>query len=435
MNTAAVKLSTVPKRLLLILPAILLIAATVLAVRWCLGAALSEQTEYKEIGEFAVRLAPDFAGSHYALALVSEKAFSPADDAVALRGYEQAAALSPHDYRFWVALGKMRERAGEAEGAEKALLRAVELAPNYAQVRWTLGNILLRRGEIERAFNEIRIAAEQNPTYAAPAVGAALQAFGANDVDEIVLRIGNSSAARAALVGVLGKDGKFEEALQIWNSFSEDEKRANKESGAALFASLGEAKKFRLAQAVYSTLPTTGETEKFTVGSISNPDFESDRLSTPAQPLPYAWHIPDGAEPAIAFDAAVRHNGTRSLQLAFRSVSGQEMRPIYQTVTVEPGARYRLSLWARAAGLKTNASLRWEVEDAADGKILISSSAMATGDADWQNLIVDFAVPSKTEAVNIRLARAACALPPCALVGRIWFDDFNLQKLDAPLKN
>jgi hypothetical protein len=123
------------------------------------------------------------------------------------------------------------------------------------------------------------------------------------------------------------------------------------------------------------------------------------------------------------------------LQLAFRTVSGQDLRQVSQTVTVEPNSRYRLSFYARTAGLKTSATVLWNIEDAADGKILAASPAVSTGDSDWQQLTIDFAASPKTEAVNIKLARAACTLSPCALVGRIWFDDFSLQKIDSAVKN
>jgi tetratricopeptide (TPR) repeat protein len=431
-TTSAVKLSSFQKRALLALPAILLCVLAVFVVRWSFAQSIAEQADVKELADFAVGLAPNLPQAHYALAAISEKTFSPEDDAAALREYERATALSPHDWRLWLALGRMRERTGDAEGGEKAVRKAAELAPAYAQIRWTLGNMLLRRGEIDPAFVELRFAAAQNPIYAPPAVDAAMQIFAGETVDSILRRAGNTPAARAATIKFLAKDGKFDQALQIWSAFSEQEKLANKDEGKSLFNSLLEGKKFRLAQTLYAQLPATEDAEKISVGAISNPDFEGDRISTPTSPLPFAWFVSDGNEPTIAFDAATKRGGARSLQLAFRTISAQDLRQIYQTVTVESGARYRLDFYARTAGLKTSATVRWDVEDAADGKILASSPVVSTGDTDWQKLTVDFTATPKTEAVNIRLARAACTLSPCALVGRIWFDDFGLQKLTQP---
>jgi tetratricopeptide (TPR) repeat protein len=431
-TTAVIKLPSFQKRILLVVPAILLCVFAFFVVRWSFAQSVAEQAETKELADFAAGLAPNLPQPHYALAAISEKAFSPEDDVAALREYELAAALSPHDWRSWLALGRMRERTGDSEAAEKAVRKAAELAPAYAQIRWTLGNMLLRRGEIEPAFVELRAAAAQNPIYAPPTVDAAMQIFAGETVDAILRRAGDTPAARAATIKFLAKDGKFDQALQIWNGFSEEEKIANKDDGKSLFHSLIEGKKFRLAQTLYIELPETEDAGKIGVGAISNPDFESDRISSPANPLPFAWFVSDGNEPTIAFDAATKRGGERSLQLAFRTVTAQDLRQIYQTVTVESGARYRLEFYAKTAGLKTSATVRWDVEDAADGKILASSPVVATGDTDWQKLTVDFTAAPKTEAVNIRLARAACILSPCALVGRIWFDDFGLQKINQP---
>jgi hypothetical protein len=332
-------------------------------------------------------------------------------------------------------LGKMRERAGDAEGAEKALRKALELAPAFAQIHWTLGNVLLRQGKTEEAFDEIRIAAERNPTFAPAAVDAAIQAFGSENLDEIIRRAGNSSTARASLIKFLAKDGRFDQALEIWNMLSTEEKLANKDEGSALFSSLMTAKQFRLAQSLYRENPAVEDLEKPAFEQISNGDFESDRVANSANPLPFAWFIPDGAEPAIGVDPAVRRGGARSLQLAFRTVSAQDFRQLYQAVAVEPAARYRLEFYTRTVGVKSGATVRWDIEDAADGKILVSSPAVPTGDNDWQKNAVEFTVPPKTDGVNVKLARAACNMPPCALVGRIWFDDFSLQRIDGAVKN
>ena len=50
----------------------------------------------------------------------------------AVHEYEIAATLSPNDYRYWMELGRGIEAAGDNAGGERALGRAVELAPAYS---------------------------------------------------------------------------------------------------------------------------------------------------------------------------------------------------------------------------------------------------------------------------------------------------------------
>ena len=81
--------------------------------------------------------------------MLYEKGFLPADTVNAAQAYERAAALSPSDYRYWLPLARAREHSGDVEGAEKALRRALALAPNYAQVHWALGNVLLSFRQVD----------------------------------------------------------------------------------------------------------------------------------------------------------------------------------------------------------------------------------------------------------------------------------------------
>ena len=435
--TSSIKLNTAAKRFLLVAPIVILLTAAFFAIRWSLALSIAEQAPDKVVAEFAARQASGFPQTHFSLATLSEKTFLAEDLALALREYETATALSPHDFRLWLALGRARERAGDAEGAEQAVRRAAELAPAYAQVRWTLGNILLRRGKPDQAFAEMRFAAEQNPEFAAPAVDAVIRFLETTDANEVLGKTGDSPQIRAALVDALSREENFDAALRIWNQFSPEEKIRYKTEGDVLYNHLLQAKRFRAALAFSSQNPVgegSGD-EKIAVEKISNGDFESDRISTGSAPLPFAWTIGDGGEPQIGFDSAVRRGGARSLAFLFKSVSGQEFRPVYQVVAVEPNARYRLEFYARTAGLKSTATMRWDIEDAVDNRILASSSPVPAADTDWQKITVDFAAPPKTEAVSIKLARVPCTQQPCSLIGRIWFDDFNLERIDTEGKN
>ena len=93
---------------------------------------------------------------------------------------------------LWLALGKSRERNGDIGGAEKALRRAVELAPNYGDNHWTLGNNLLRQGKSEDAYNEIRQSTIGATKYVIPAIATAWQIFN-GDISLIEKNIGDIS--------------------------------------------------------------------------------------------------------------------------------------------------------------------------------------------------------------------------------------------------
>src|SRR5688572_2945874 len=142
-------------------------------VRWGLGNTMAETapasyasdpTAAFESAEAATRLAPRDPLSHLMLARLHQISFDPAGVPVALREYEQAAALAPNDYLVWTEAGRARGALGDPEGGVETLRRAVALAPNYAQPRWHLGNALMRAGRMEEAFAELRRAADADPT-------------------------------------------------------------------------------------------------------------------------------------------------------------------------------------------------------------------------------------------------------------------------------
>ncbi|HZB46047.1 MAG TPA: hypothetical protein VE360_12415, partial [Pyrinomonadaceae bacterium] len=115
-------------------------------VRWLVGNTMAESARDFETGESAVRLAPDDPYARLQLARLRRVSLLPEELPEALRQYERAAALAPNDYLIWTELGRARASAGDAEGGIRALRRATELAPSYAQPRWHLGNVLLRAG-------------------------------------------------------------------------------------------------------------------------------------------------------------------------------------------------------------------------------------------------------------------------------------------------
>ena len=50
------------------------------------------------------------------------------------------------------------------------------------------------------------------------------------------------------------------------------------------------------------------------------------------------------------------------------------------------------------------------------------------GTNDWQQVSFEFTTGPQTEAVLVRLARAGCPDGVCPIFGKIWYDDFNLER-------
>jgi tetratricopeptide (TPR) repeat protein len=401
-------------------------------VRWGLGNTMAETapasyasdpTAAFESAEAAARLAPRDPLAHLMLARLNQISFDPQAVPRALSEYETAAALAPNDYLVWTEVGRARAALGDAEGGVAALRRAVELAPNYSQPRWHLGNALLRAGRTDEAFAEMRRASDAEPSLLPQVFNLAWQVYGP-DMGRVIDSVGRTPRARAQLVFVLAGRGRFDEALEVWASLGEAERRANAPAGEALARALYAKGQHRRAIRVLSESGAEGLAE----GRVSNGSFESD-IGEHGRHL-FQWDVAQGTGVQVAVDARAASSGQRSLRVALNLSGAGDFRQVSQVVAVEPNARYRLTYSFKTEELKSVATPLWAVSDAASPEPPLAAAAPAPqGTADWQQVSFEFTAGPKTEGVLVRLLRAGCAEGVCPISGKIWYDDFNLERV------
>lgn len=420
MATKSIKLNTTALRLIVPVLAVICAVSGYVFAKWFFANTISSGAIYKEIAVLSVEMAPGDPQTHFSSAVLHEKTFLPDDLPISLAEYEKSVALSPYDYRLWYELGKARERNGDIPGAEAALRKSLELAPNYAQVQWTLGNFLLRQGKSDEAFIEIRKAAQGDKKFANPAITSAWQLF-EGDAAQIKKYVGDSINLKAALATVLAKEKRFDEVLEVWESLPlEVRKTEFKANGDEIYQKMIEAKKYRSALQIFSQIAESEE-KKFAIGKITNGGFEADNPKTPSV---FEWQIAEGVEPQIGVDNTQKHGGDISLKLIFNTPEGKAFRAITQSIAVESNKKYVFETFYKAE-LKTGTTVKWEIVDATTGNVLATTEPIADI-ADWTSLKTEFVVPDGAEAVTIRLARVACTATLCPISGKLWFDDFSL---------
>ena len=446
-QTGTVRLESPWLRALLLVPAALALYLSWTAGRWCLGNTLAANPPeveevlaaaranpndpavrrgVEEVGRVlraAERFAPDDPQVHFTLGVFALKTFAPEEFAEAVARYERAAALSPNDYRLWMELGRLRGQGGDDAGGERALRHAAELAPHYSMPHWYLGNLLLRAGRDQEAFAELRRAAAIDPTLHAQ-IFATLWSYFGGDVRAVAAAVGDSPEARARLVEHLLAQKRLDDALKLWGTFRPEERRGLAKAGGALVAALAATGQHRRAYEVYRESAPGGGREA-AVGAISNGGFESEVGAPGASPLD--WAIQTVPQAQVGLDARDPHSGARSLRVAFSAPGSFALGQFQQLVLAEPQTRYRLSYFVRTEELKSVSTLVVEVVDAA-GRRLAAGPAAPPGTNGWQEVAVEFTTPPAGDAVAVRVVRAPCADESCPIFGKVWYDDFNLQR-------
>lgn len=415
------------RRFLLLIPAAAVLALVWQVGRWCVGGTVAEFPPDAATVREAVTLAPDDPQVHFTLAVFAKQSFAPDQLDEALKNYEAAVSRSPHDYRLWMELGRARGQFGEAAAGEHALRRAVALAPHYAMPRWYLGNHLLRAGRQGEAFDELRRAAASDPTLRTQ-IATLLWSFYGGDVEQVAAAVGDSAPARAQLVEYLAFQKRLDEALRMWSSLNAGEKRAQAASGEKLMKALSDAGRYRAALEVYRATAAEG-TPAVETGRLGNGDFES--VIAAAGKIPYGWQVSSVPQAQVVLDPRIAHGGGRSLRVVFNAPSRLDFTGPAQFVPVEPGARYRLEFYARTEDLKSVNTLVVQVAAGviASPVVLATSEQLPNGTKDWWPTALDFTVPAGTEGVSVRVVRPPCADETCPIFGRVWYDDFNLQRV------
>jgi hypothetical protein len=377
------------------------------------------------MARMAVRWAPDDPLTHWRLGALEQKVFSAENLAAAVSEYQVAVMLSPNDYRYWGELGHALEASGDSENAEKALRRAVELAPAYSYPRWQFGNLLLREGKIDEAFVQLGHAAEADNQMRPQVFDLAMRVYQA-DINEIAKVACTSPAARLQFAIYLVTVGQFEDAMRMWNATTPGDRKQQIELSKDMQQRLIDKKQFNAALAIMRELEpdaTLSQPEQFWNGG-----FESE-LKLGSTKI-FDWVIESRGAAQVAVDSHA-HSGQKSLRITLRAPRTLDTIRVAQTVAVQPGARYRFECYVRTEDLIGASTPSLMVSDAVDGGALAGSAPLPVGTNDWQKISFEFTAKPGHDGITVGFFRAHCpgesAL--CPIFGTLWYDDFNLQRI------
>ncbi|HEX8557494.1 MAG TPA: O-antigen ligase family protein [Pyrinomonadaceae bacterium] len=388
--------------------------------RWYSASSLSENSLGS--AERAIRLSPDDPTPRYVRA---ELLFAGRRNEEALEEFSRAVALRPRAFYPWLRLGLVREKGGDTPGALAAIREGVRLAPFYAEPRWILGGALLRAGERALAFAEFSRAVASDPAFPPQTLELMWEASG-GDADAMARDLAPQGAARAALAHFFVERGALNAAAALLGEAG----RGADERRRVITADLISAKKFGEAFDVWSSGRAGGaDAMRGGVGLISDGGFEGE---IDPQESGFGWRV--AAVPGsftASPDTQGPRAGARSLRLDFGGGGAGQSPLISQLVLVEKDSRYRLSFAARASGMKTAEPPALTLTDVGSGQVLARPLPLPRETAEWQERVIEFKTGPDTTAVLLAIRRRQSDARPGPQRGRVWLDEFSLQKLAA----
>jgi alpha-N-arabinofuranosidase len=180
-----------------------------------------------------------------------------------------------------------------------------------------------------------------------------------------------------------------------------------------------------LEMVLSSVLLVLGSAVSIATDGIQNGSFED---SSPTQ----AWELNVfGAQPEVASDNAVRHEGAHALRITARELSDTALG---QEITLKPDGWYRFSAWVKTSALDPHGAPTAGTIQVQQprGAGVIAAAPNHTQDTDWTNAAVSFQAPSDG---RVRLCLFFVGFGKGT--GTVWFDDVKLDEIDvagAPIR-
>ncbi|MGB7926151.1 MAG: tetratricopeptide repeat protein [Pyrinomonadaceae bacterium] len=371
----------------------------------------------------AVRLTPNDPAAHRARATALMESGRGGE---AIVEFERAVALRPNHYTLWLELGRARDQQDDQQGALEAFTEAARLAPYYAQPHWQRGNVLFRMGQRDEAFAELRRAAMSDVTLLPASIDLAWAAY-AGDTRAVEQVFQPQTAPwRLALARYFAKHGKPAEAVEQFRAAGQipDYERR------AFLMDLLTARQFPEAYEVWSGgLETKSAELRGGKGRLTDGSFESGlKFDDPG----FGWQLIRLPALRYSLDTVEPKEGAHSVRIDFNGDFNPAFPIISQLVLVEPNARYRLHFASRSQEMVTGGLPVITVSDpgtSGNGRSLAESSPLPEGSTGWQEQTLEFTTAGETTAVLVSLVRQSCGSGPCPIFGRLWLDQFSIEKL------
>ena len=165
---------------------------------------------------------------------------------------------------------------------------------------------------------------------------------------------------------------------------------------------------------------------------MMNPGFETELTG---RGFDWCYWKEKESLPDVSRASDDTREGDYALRIDFYGRENISLYHLYQIVTVDPQATYRLTYAWKSQGITTDQGPYIEIYGY-DNEGILGAGPMITGSNEWRDDSLEFEPPDSCRAVVVRLRRQPSHRFDSKISGTLWLDDFRLDKIGrnpAPL--
>lgn len=384
----------------------------------------------------AIRYDPEEPDYYFQLGILYRDQLEYLDLSASRKYLERALDLNPHNWRYWLEIGRCYELLDLLKDAEKAYVEATALNPRSAAYRWRLAHFYLRTKNLPASLEQPRTAMKLDPSYRQTSLAVlwkagvetdSIEAIWPRDLESQLLLLrflvekskhdGEERQPTTDLLGrrwneLLGSPGDLSIARAIFYIDYLMSQQRHQEARLQWI---------RLARRNGMEDRSFQNKENF----IWNGNFENPVTSTGLD-----WKL----SPAQAFTIVQSEKeglqSSTALRIRFHGTENIDFHGLKQQVLVQPGRVYEFSFHARSQRISSEQGLYFQVVAASTGKLLAETEPIL-GTTSWKHYSAPFRVPAKSHRISVALRRRRSRRIDGSLRGSVWLDEVRVTEADA----
>jgi hypothetical protein len=358
------------------------------------------------------------------------QAYKDIDPTESLRHLRRATQLSPASRLYWSDLELACESMGDAQCADQARERLLQLCPMVPSYHWLAAQSSLRTNRLDIALAQFRRLLELDPTYAADTWSILQTVQKPELIFQKVLADNPDAQLKVGYVDFLSSQGDNDTAYRIWRLVAADSPPFPFSSAAPYLdrlIGLGRIEEAVNAWLDLERLGIVNRSEADEKGNlVYNGDFEQAPLNAG-----FDWRPVPATYLAVDFSSPGAYHGARCLRVDFTVSRNDESEAVYQIVPVLPHNSYRLEAFVRSEDITSDSGPCLRVSDTQPAGFPDAISETTVGTTPWHPVRLSFSTGPQTRAVRLSFWRPRSRVFPMEISGTAWLDAVSLKCLDT----